>query len=225
MDKYNLEYLQNLIKNQIEESLHLEYKASGALGKQNDKTTEISKDVSAMANSDGGVLIFGIKEDEINRHLPKEINPIKRKDFPKEWLEQTIQEKIQPRINGVQIFSISIGIEDVVYVVEIPKSNTAHQAADKKYYKRFNFLSTAMHDYEIRDILNRTKNPEVELEFKCNYSGGELFELYVTAYNRGTVYAKYVNVKIRLPKKIVVNEHNHKSKDASTVEIFAKNAV
>ncbi|PKB16699.1 helix-turn-helix domain-containing protein [Flavobacterium sp. 5] len=223
MEKYSLEYLQNLIENQIEESLHLDYKASGSFGKQNDKTSEISKDVSAMANADGGILIYGIIEDENNKHLPKEIQPIKRKEYPKEWLEQIINDKIQPRINGIEIFSISIENEYVIYIVEIPKSDTAHQAADKKYYKRFNFLSTAMHDYEIRDIFNRAKNPQIHLEFKYLHQTNELI---VVAYNTGKVYAKYLNVKLRLPKKIVVSRNdNFRIINNDIVEIFMNNTV
>lgn len=218
MSKYSVDYLHNLIDNQIEESLHLDYKAAGAIAKQDNKTSEISKDVSAMANSDGGLLIYGIKED---KNLAKEIEPIKRRDFSKEWLEQVIQAKIQPRIDGIQIFPITIDKEGVVYVVEIPKSNTAHQAADKRYYKRFNFQSTAMNDYEIRDILNRVKNPQIEMEFKYNPIKGNLL---VIAYNKGNVFAKYLNVKIRLPKKIVKSQ-DYKLINDETVEIFASNNV
>lgn len=222
MENYGIGYLTNLIENQIEEDLHLDYKSSGALAKQNDKTSEISKDVSAMANSDGGILIYGIKEDENNRHLPKEIEPINRKDFSKEWLAQIIQEKIQPRIDGVQIFPIALNNEDVVYVVEIPKSSTAHQAADKKYYKRFNSVSTAMYDYEIRDILNRAKNPKIKLELKYIH---ESHRLIVTAFNFGPVYANYLNVNLRLPSKIVVNQHYYQLVRDDKVEIFASNVV
>lgn len=222
MEKYTIEYLRGLIENQMEEDTHLEYKSAGALAKQNDKTSEISKDVSAMANSDGGILIYGIAEDENNRHLPKEIEPINRKDFSKEWLAQIIQEKIQPRIDGVQIFPIALNNEEIIYVVEIPKSSTAHQAADKKYYKRFNSISTAMYDYEIRDILNRAKNPKIKLEFKYIH---ESHILIVTAYNCGAVYAKYLNVGLRLPRKIAVNHHQYQSVSDNKVEIFASNAV
>jgi Putative DNA-binding domain len=222
MEKYTIEYLRDLIENQIEENLHLEYKSSGALAKQNDKTSEISKDVSAMANSDGGILIYGIKEDENNRHLPKEIQHVNRKDFSKEWLAQIIHEKIQPRIDGVQIFPIALSNESVVYVVEIPKSSTAHQAADKKYYKRSDSISAAMYDYEIRDILNRAKNPKIKLEFKYIHDNHRLI---VTAYNCGAVYANYLNVNLRLPRKIAVNQHSYQSVGDDKVEIFASNAV
>jgi predicted HTH transcriptional regulator len=222
MNNYNLDYIQNLIENQIEESLHLEYKASGALGKEDKKKLDISKDVSAIANSDGGILIYGIAEDQNNRHLPKQIEAIKRKEFPKEWLEQIIQDNIQPRISGIQIFTISVGTEDVVYVLNIPKSNTAHQASDKRYYKRLNFIATPMHDYEIRDILNRAKNPEIELKFEYN---NKSYELHIIAHNKGEVYAKYINVKIRLPEKIIVNHQKYKPLNNGTIEIFANNTV
>lgn len=222
MNNYNLDYLQNLIENQIEESLHLEYKASGALEKGDKKKLEISKDVSAMANSDGGILIYGITEDINNRHLPKEIEAIKRKEFPKERLEQIIQDNIQPRISGIKIFPITIGIEDVVYIVDIPKSNTAHQAADKRYYKRNNFNATPMHDYEIRDILNRAKNPEIELKFEYI---NKIDELHIVAYNHGVVYAKYLNIKIRLPEKIVVRQQHYNLLNNGMIEILANNTI
>jgi hypothetical protein len=49
----------------------------------------------------------------------------------------------------------------------IPPSNTAHQALDKKYYRRFNFAAEPMHDYEIRDVMKRssTAEPFIRLSF------------------------------------------------------------
>jgi hypothetical protein len=206
---YNLEYLNSLIENKIEENLNLEYKSSGSLGKQNDKKTEISKDVSSFANSDGGIIIYGIAEDE-NNHLPKEIDPIDRKQFSNEWLEQIIQSKIRPRLSDFKIHPIDIDINKSVYVVEIKKSNTAHQAEDKRYYKRFNFQSTAMYDYEVRDILNRSKNPEIELNFELK---NRHTVLVIYAVNVGRILAEYLNVTFKIPKHIIKkNEFNHLDK-------------
>ena len=64
-----LQDLKNMIKNQIQENIHLDYKRSSALSLQNNHK-EIAKDVSAFANSDGGCIIYGIEED---KHLPKKI--------------------------------------------------------------------------------------------------------------------------------------------------------
>lgn len=220
MTIYNLEFLNSLIQNQVEESLHLEYKSAGALDKQNEKTTEISRVVSAMANSDGGIVIYGIKEDQKKR-FPESIDAVRTSDFSKEWLEQIISAKIQPRLQSIQIHPITIGTDHVVFVVEIPKSNTAHQAADKKYYKRFNFQSVAMEDYEIRDIFNRAKNPNIQLMFAITNN-----QLVATAINQGKVYAQYVNVIIRLPRGIVrAHPYQKIVMNGNVAEIHATNTV
>lgn len=54
--------LEQLISNEIEENLHLDYKSAGALSKIDKKKDEITKDVSALANSDGGIIVYGINE-------------------------------------------------------------------------------------------------------------------------------------------------------------------
>ena len=161
--------LEKLINNKIEENLELEYKSADSIGKSIGKKKEISKDVSAFANSNGGVLIYGIKEfdEKDKRHLPQKIDPIDRTTYSKEWLEQVINSNISPRINGIKITSISLNnTNEVAYVVNIPKSNTAHQASDLRYYKRFNFENVPIYDYEIRDIMNRKKHPIIDLIFK-----------------------------------------------------------
>ncbi|MPT35901.1 MAG: ATP-binding protein [Flavobacterium sp.] len=158
--------LLRIINDSIEESLHLDYKSSGSLIKNDNKKRELAKDVSSFANSDGGHIIYGIKEfDSLNnKHLPEKIDPIDRRVISKEWLEQVIVSNIFPKIQGLMIYPISLtsGINDVVYVVQIPKSNTAHQASDRRYYKRYNFESVAMEDYEIKDIINRSFYPDLE---------------------------------------------------------------
>ncbi len=63
--------LTRLISQQEEESLTLEYKRSDSLGREDREKNEMAKDVSAHANSDGGVLIYGIEEDN---HRPVRID-------------------------------------------------------------------------------------------------------------------------------------------------------
>jgi hypothetical protein len=158
------------IEEGIEESLALEYKAAGALDRAPEKKKEIAKDVSAMANSAGGTIIYGIGEyqEAERKHLPEKLDPVDRAQFSKEWLEQVIDQYIRPRIEGVIIHPVSIetGLSNAVYVVEIPQSTTAHQVtADYRYYKRHNFQAVPMEDYEIRDVMNRATTPNVQVEF------------------------------------------------------------
>ena len=162
-DKYSIDDIYALIKNEVEESIHLDYKEARALGKDDPKKAEITKDVSAFANSDGGLIVYGVTEED---HKPKTITPIDGKTFTKEWLENIIQQ-IQPRIDGVKIFPIRIdgNIEKSVYVVQIPRSaNAPHMAKNHCYYKRINFQSVPMEDYEVRDTYNRVTTPNLVIK-------------------------------------------------------------
>lgn len=167
-NKWDEASVQRYIDDGIEESSTLDYKAADALGKSDGKKKEITKDVSAMANSAGGIIIYGIKEydTQVKKHLPEKLDVIDRTQFSKEWLEHIIN-NIQPRIEGVIIQPIVMNVNQnhVVYVVEIPQSTTAHQAMDRRYYKRFNFESIPMEDYEIRDVMNRLILPKAQVEF------------------------------------------------------------
>lgn len=202
--------IKNFIESEIEESLTLEYKSAEALGKSDLQKQEITKDVSAMANSAGGLLIYGLREfaEAEKRHLPERIVPVDRTQFSREWLEQIIN-SIKPRIDGIIIHSIQLssGENDVVYLVEIPQSNTAHQANNHRYYKRFNFQSVPMEDYEIRDVIFREQMPDVVVRFLIEKKTDEN-NLIIQAKNLGSAFARYVACFVDVPVKTLVNIEN-----------------
>ena len=145
-------HINKIIDDKIQEDLHLDYKDSAALDKNNRK--EISKDVSAFANSDGGIIIYGIAE--VNNLPEKSDAGVDHKKFSRETLENIITSNINPRIDNIIISPIPISETTSIYAVKIPRSDRApHQASDGKYYKRFNFKSEPMADYEINDVRNR----------------------------------------------------------------------
>ena len=77
--------LLRLINDGEEESLTLDYKACDALQKTDGKKREVSKDVSAFANSVGGTIVYGITEDG---HKPKDPDDgYDPAEITKEWLE------------------------------------------------------------------------------------------------------------------------------------------
>lgn len=222
--KWTQERLQAYIDNGIEESLTLDYKAAPALDRTDSKKKEITKDISSMANSAGGILIYGIAEypDEARKHLPERIDPISRKQFPKEWIE-SIASNIHPRINDLCIIPVSLQSDGdhVAYVVVVPQSTTAHQATDWRYYKRYNFQSIPMEDHEVRDVMGRDKHPKVSLEFllvretfearsEIDFVLGRrpteeyynTLQLRVYGRNDGSVLAQYVHGDILIPTRL-----------------------
>ncbi len=160
--------LQQYCDNAVEENSTLEYKAAASLGTNNDKKKEITKDISALANSAGGTIIYGIREYQTpgKEHLPEALDGIDRRQFSKEWLDQVIN-NIQPHLKDFLVHPVSLATppDHVAYVVEVPQSTTAHQATDFRYYKRSNVTVNAMEDYEIRDVMNRASKPNVEVDF------------------------------------------------------------
>jgi hypothetical protein len=213
--------INKLISDQVQEHLHLEYKGAGALQRDDKYKTDITIDVSAMANSDGGTIIYGVREytEREKRHLPEKIDPLNQVSFSKEWLEQVIN-TIRPRINGIIITPITLNDIQVIYIVDIPKSDTAHQARDDRYHKRNNFTISNMEDHEIRDVMNRNKNPKLVLSFSIlRKMRGEYpcFSLVVKAENAGGVYAKYVNIFIRIPYFMLSDQNRQHSYDDSYI--------
>jgi len=197
---WDLQRIEQLIRGNVEESLTLEYKSAEALGKADGKKAEIVRDVAALANSSGGTLIYGVAEfqQREHRHRPEKVDPVDRKEFPKEWLEQIIQ-SIQPRIDGLVIEPVKIDNSSVCYVVTVPQSYTAHQARDHAYYRRHNFNVLPMEDYELRDVMNRRKRPKISASiFAARNVGGDGYIL-VRLNNIGSVLAKDYMVDLQVP--------------------------
>src|SRR5262245_36297193 len=162
------EDLQRLVDEEIQESLTLDYKASPALARDDNSRNELCKDVSAFANSAGGQIIYGIAE--------KDGNPVKvddGSDLSREWIEQVIDSRVQPRLDGLVITPVPVGGGRHAYVLTIPQASgrAPHQAPDQKYYKRQNFQSVPMEDYEIRDALRRATTPELYVDL--SFAGGD----------------------------------------------------
>ncbi|PVH24722.1 AlbA family DNA-binding domain-containing protein [Sphingobacterium corticibacter] len=162
-DDYNIDDIKLLIQQEAEESINIDFKSSGSLDKSDNKKKEIGKDISSFANSDGGIIVYGLSEKD---HKASEIDFVEGNVYTKEWLEQVISSKISPRINNLKIYPIRFegDISKSVYIVKIPKSNSVHMNTDKKYYRRYNFESVAMEEYEVSNLYSRVNATELDLE-------------------------------------------------------------
>ncbi len=179
-EEYSESDINDLITNKIEESLNLDFKASGALSKEPKKKKEISKDVSAMANSEGGIIIYGLTEDH---HVASSFSFIDGEEYTKEWLEHVINTNISRRISNIKIVPIRVGddLKKTIYVVRIPESNLApHMASNNRFYKRYNFESVPMEQYEVRLLYNLKEKTDLDITkitFKKGSHSGNVGDL------------------------------------------------
>jgi len=131
LDKNNLSInvLQELIDNKVFENKELEYKnytfTDGKISAITDKEKDkFIKEIAAFANTNGGVIVVGMQENE--DRLPQQLTGcgMKMADFD-DWLSsfrQVVLSKIRPHLHGVECFPVELSDKTIVIVVFIPKS-------------------------------------------------------------------------------------------------------
>ncbi len=209
--------LLELIVTKEKESLFLEYKSCDALAKTDGKKNEVSKDVSAFANSAGGTIIYGMAESKEDKHVPIKIDEgFDKTDITKEWLEQVINSRIQRCIDGIIITQVELTTHApgrVAYIVYIPQSFQApHQAHDKHFYKRFNFEVRVMEEYELRDAANRQDVPDLSIKWEINtdkLQSLSQISLIPLIYNISDIPANHVVVKIYIDSMLKIGKLPH----------------
>jgi hypothetical protein len=171
--------VEKMIQDQVQENVHLDYKRSAAIRRGSRERDDIAKDVSAFANSDGGVLIYGVEEKD---QLPVTIDGgVVDAECSREWIEAAIMTGITPRIDYFRILPLPLAAGRTIYVIEVAKTfRGPHQASDKRYYKRHNFKSVPMEDYEINDVRNRRERLSPLITFEI----GE-WRRFVAAFDVG----------------------------------------
>lgn len=192
--QWDVNDIQRMIDENVKESSYLDYKSSGALTKDGAKA-DISKDVSSFANAGGGVIIYGVREEN---NIPIEIDEgFDPSKVTREWLEQVIISSIHRNIEGIRINQVCINKDKgnrVLYVVQIPESERApHQAVDKRFYTRRNFISEPMEEYEVRDVFNRKRAPNVMLDLFLRRAGARIDRFQLCLKNPETIHGLEIN--------------------------------
>lgn len=229
--EYSEKDIEQLITNKIEESNSLDYKRGDALRLTDECKDEIAKDVSSFANSNGGLIIYGVQE---RNHVPNKLHFVDGNKITKEWIEQVIQARIARRIEGLEVVPIRFGkdISKSVYVVRIPASNRSpHMTKTKSYYRRYQFSSVLMEEYEVRNLYLKTSQIELEIHEIRGVKGSNTnmveqispitgnIKLWVVLKNLGQVIAKEHKIQIRVVNSIL---NSRDSEDPNYLNKYVK---
>lgn len=156
----NLQHIQRddlmrLINDRVPEDATLEYKRDVY-----QRTEEFCKDISAMANTLGGVVLLGIREEN---NLPVEVVGIERAAEEQQRLTQAAEANIRPRVL-LSWKSVSLNNDREVLICATPRSRLGphmnHAGNDKRFHKRANEITTVMDERELRAAFLHSRTQE-----------------------------------------------------------------
>jgi hypothetical protein len=157
--------LQRLIDERVCENVHLEFKQKADRTKpafSGKDDWHFSRALAGFANSDGGILVWGVKSEKPN-DCPVELMAIRGYEEFLGRLKKSLIDSVQPSVDGVRIEGIPAGQTDFGYVkCLIPASSkTPHRAmlADREYYKRSTEGFYRLEHFDLEDLFGRRPVP------------------------------------------------------------------
>jgi hypothetical protein len=156
--------VEEFLQQQIGENLTLDYKRELSTSSNRDRT-ELCKDISAFANSQGGMIIYGVDEDSTDRtpQLPPAGTPrtVGRQSV-EEWAAQMLRSGVQPPMDfEMEPFDYGGEPDKCVLVIRTTASPAApHMVtlqSNNRYYRRSNYETRIADEYEVREMLERAR--------------------------------------------------------------------
>jgi len=164
----------------VAENLTLDYKRE--LGNSPSARAEMCKDISALANSQGGAIFYGIDENQDRTPQLPPFGTIRvlGRQTVEEWTAQLLRDGVQPRMDfEVEAFALPNDPDKCVLVVRTQASPSApHMVTykqDNRYYGRFyrrsNFENRIAEEYEVREMMERARRLYLGLEDELGRRG------------------------------------------------------
>lgn len=151
------QWIEFLVRSRAQESLHLDFKRE-LPGKKEDNRRELLKDVAAMANSEGGRIVYGIREGD--DACAEEILPItdEDRDDAQRRLDQSIVDGIVPRLAGCKVLTVIVDGGFILAVDVPPQYGGPFQTSfnnQRRFVYRQGTMNIEMNYVQIRDAFQR----------------------------------------------------------------------
>lgn len=208
--------LRRLIAEKAKEDLHLEFKQkrdrSHARLEDSD-AFQFSRALSGFANSDGGILVWGIETDKYDR--AKALKAISEVQAFNAVLKKSLLNSTQPIVDRVQLAVIESTKKDGSGFVKclIPSSEKApHRAmlANREYFKRSTEGFYRLEHFDLEDMFGRRPHPSLTAHLELHPRPGDdpYEELHFAFINNGRGIAKCVGFVCRFDDGVVVMATN-----------------
>jgi len=160
VDTLNAADINRLVDNKVQESKLLDYKMDLRLGQDKDKK-EFLYDITSMANTEGGCLVYGIEESKDekgqNTGTPEAIVGITIDNYDKlvQQVEDIIKGNTDPGIASIGLNRLVVGGKNILIIgisksLGLPVMITFNET--NKFYRRRNSGKYAVDVYELNQM-------------------------------------------------------------------------
>ncbi|HJU12512.1 MAG TPA: ATP-binding protein [Candidatus Binataceae bacterium] len=167
----------------------------------------LAKTLSAFANADGGVIIYGLeaKRGSDNRDVVQAVKPLKDTELVRSRILALIGQLIQPPVEGIIVASRRKSDGSGYVIVFVPPSDSGpHRARPlREYYRRHGSSSLPMEHYELEEMFGRRRRPKLELYSRIKHQRwgdpeqGYSAVVHVGLRNTGRAIAKYPGLLLK----------------------------
>lgn len=162
-----LEDLKRLVDNAVSESTHLDFKRELSL-EDKDQKKEFLRDLTSLANAQGGTIVYGIDEERDLANKPtgvaKEICgfTIANRDAFILTIGHLLKDGVDERLPSYEIDTVAITSTTYVLMLRVPSSIRAPHmvtlAGERRFFMRVNTGRQEMSTAQIRDSVLRTES-------------------------------------------------------------------
>ncbi len=142
----------------VEEGRQIEFK--GTLpSKTDDDIKEFLKDVSALANTVGGDIYYGVREgqNENGHTVATAVEGVSGVNADEELkrLDSLIRDCIKPRLVGYRIKPVHLANSNTVFIIRVPRSWSSPHVVDRAKHWRFYYRnSSGNHPMDVSEVRN-----------------------------------------------------------------------
>jgi len=208
--------IRQLLADRVKENIYLELKT-----KKDRSTPELddsdswqfSRALSGFANSDGGVLVWGVETDKEDRAF--KLKPIAAVSDFEARLKKSLLNSVQPFVDGVRMESIleDDGSGSGYLKVLIPRSDKApHRAmrADREYFRRSTEGFYRLEHFDLEDAFGRRPHPSLAMTIELVPRAGDdpHEDVRFALRNEGRGIARYVGAMCEFSGEVTVAATN-----------------
>lgn len=216
----NLETLQEWVTENRIEDLHIEFKEIRNIDLTSDDRKNFAKAISGFANSDSGIIVWGIeaRKDQLTGvDGASNLKPIENAKTILTKFQSLTGQSTVPIVEGVLhrfIHDGSSNNNSGFIVTYVPRSDSIPHMAkngENRYFKRSGDSFYVMEHFDLEDMFGRRQKPKLEIVCELSQAEGydtatEELKFFIT--NNGRAVAKNAGTLIQIENMDIIRTTN-----------------